>query len=187
MTDKEIITKLIERDNRVTQKFFFEYCKPIFNSIIHKIFNYEVDYNEFVNELYIYLMDKDAKRLKDLKLESEFSLKSWLIITTTRFFIKKRNRLIEDKSQEPLYEETYDNMVSEITIANSIDIERLLSAMPNERYAYVIRKLILEDIVPEELALEMGINTANLYNIKKRALLQLTQIVIKDIKNYKKQ
>ena len=187
MTDKEIIQKLIERDNRVTQKFFFEYCKPVFFRIIHKVFNYEVDYNEFVNELYIYLMDKDAKKLRDLKLESEFSLKSWLIVVTTRFFIKKRNRLIEDKSQEPLYDEAYDNMVSETTIDTSMDIERLLSAMPNERYANVLRKLILEDMEPEDLALEMGINTANLYNIKKRALLQLTRIVINDIKNYKKQ
>ena len=187
MNDQEIIQKLIERDNRVTQKFFFEYCKPIFNNIIYKVFNYEVDYNEFVNELYIYLMDKDAKRLRDLKLKFEFSLKSWLIIVTTRFFIKKRNRLIENKSQEPLYDEMQDNMVSETTVETSIDIESLLSAMPNERYAYVIRKLILEDMAPEDLASEMETTTANIYNIKKRAIAQLTLVLFQDIQNYKKQ
>lgn len=188
MTDHEIIQKLIARDNRITQKFFFEDYKPLFLSIIYKVFDYEVDYNEFVNEWYLYLMDKDAQRLRDLRLGTEYSLKSWLIVTATRFFIKKRNRLIENKSQEPLNTIiNIDNTISETTVEASIDIERVLSEMPNERYTYVIRKLVLEDMAPEDLASEMGINTSNLYNIKKRAMLQLTQVVIKDIKYYKKQ
>ena len=58
--------------------------------------------------------------------------------------------------------------------------------MPTKRYVQVIRRLILEDCDPEELALEMNITTANLYNIKRRAMAQLTRIALNDIKAYGK-
>ena len=52
MTDQEIIHGLIARDNRVTRDFFFVKYRPLFCSIIQKVFDYEVYYDEFVNELY---------------------------------------------------------------------------------------------------------------------------------------
>lgn len=64
MTDKEIIQKLIARDERVTQQFFFRDCRPLFLSIIRYVFSYEVDYDEFVSEFYLYLMDDDAYKLR---------------------------------------------------------------------------------------------------------------------------
>ena len=67
MTDQEIIQALILRDNRVTREFLFEQCRPLFLSIIHRVFDYEVDYDEFVNELYIYLMENDAVRLRQFE------------------------------------------------------------------------------------------------------------------------
>ena len=65
-------------------------------------------------------------------------------------------------------------------------MERLFEAMPTKRYVYVIRRLILEDCEPEGLAREMNITTANLYNIKRRAMAQLTRIALNDIKEYGK-
>lgn len=50
----------------------------------------------------------------------------------------------------------------------------------------VIRCLILEDWEPEQLAQEMNITTANLYNIKQRAMAQLTCVALNDIKEYGK-
>jgi len=58
--------------------------------------------------------------------------------------------------------------------------------MPTKRYVYVIRRLILEDCEPEELAREMNITTANLYNIKRRSMAQLTRIALNDIRKYGK-
>lgn len=185
MTDQEIIQKLIERDNRVTKEFFFTYCRPVFLSVIRKVFDYEVDYNEFVSELYAHLMENDARRLKTFQFTS--SLFQWIKVVAIYYFIKKRNRLIENQSKEPPYEERNDDMTFETTMESKIDAERILAEMTSERYAFVLRKLILEDMTPDELASIMDTNTANIYNIKKRAILQLTQIVIKDIKNYEKQ
>lgn len=70
MTDKEIIQGLIARDYRVTEDFFFVKCRPLFCSIIQKVFDYEVEYDEFVNELYVYLMANDASKLRNFEYRS---------------------------------------------------------------------------------------------------------------------
>ena len=182
MTDQQIIQGLIARDNAITQEFFFERCKPLFYAIIRKVFSYEVDYDEFVNELYVYLMENDAARLR--QFEGRSSLYQWVKVTATRFFIKKRDLLIEDLSKEtPLEEEA---IMEKPAIASLLDVQRLLDAMPNRRYAMVIRKLMIEEYSPEELATEMHITTDNLYNIKRRAMMQLMQVALNDIRYYGK-
>lgn len=81
--------------------------------------------------------------------------------------------------QEPTNdEENYETAKS--------DLERLFKKMPTPRYAYVIRKLLIEDWEPERLAMGMNITTANLYNIKLRAIAQLTRVALNDIKEYGK-
>lgn len=182
MPDQQIIQGLIERDNAITQEFFFERCKPLFYAIIRNVFSYEVDYDEFVNELYLYLMENDAARLK--QFEGRSSLYQWLKVTATRFFIKKRDLLIEDTSQEALIEET--EVVEQASGVSILDVQRLLMAMPNKRYAAVIQKLMIDEYTPEELAAEMHITTDNLYNIKRRAMIQLLQVALNDIRNYGK-
>jgi len=182
MTDQQIIKALIARDNAITQEFFFERCKPLFYAIIRNVFSYEVDYDEFVNELYVYLMENDAARLK--QFEGRSSLYQWIKVTATRFFIKKRDLLIEDTSKEtPIDEEI---MVERPATASLLDVQRLLDAMPNKRYVVVIRKLMIEEYSPEELAAEMHITTDNLYNIKRRAMMQLMQVALNDIRYYGK-
>lgn len=184
MTDQEIIQGLIARDNRVTEEFFFVKCHPLFCSIIQKVFDYEVDYDECVNELYVYLMEDDAIKLRNFQYRC--SVYQWMKVLAIRFFIKKRARMIDDTSQETPYDGRDKIATSESSTMATIDLERLFEAMPTQRYVYVIRRLILEDWEPEKLAAEMNITTANLYNIKRRAMAQLTQVALKDIKEYGK-
>lgn len=184
MTDQEIIRGLINRDNYVTEKFFFVKCRPLFISVMNQVFDYEVEYDEMVNELYVYLMEDDAVKLRNFEYRS--SVYQWLKILATRFFIKKRARMIDNNSSEPPYDKQDQIAASESGVAVEYDMERLFEAMPTKRYVYVIRRLILEDCDPEELAREMNITTANLYNIKRRSMAQLTRIAINDIKEYGK-
>lgn len=184
MTDQEIIQGLIARDNRVTEEFFFEKCRPLFCKIISLVFSYEVDYDEFVNELYVYLMEDDAQKLRNFEYRS--SVYMWLKVLAIRFFIKKRGRMIDvtpsatpSNGSELMTDEENDE-------AAKGDLERLFSKMPTPRYAYVIRMLLIKDQEPEHLAKEMDITTANLYNIKRRAMAQLTRVALKDIKEYGK-
>ena len=183
MTDQEIIKGLITRDNRVTKEFFFVKCQPLFISIMKKVFSYEVDYDEMVNELYVYLMENDAIKLRKFQYRS--SVYKWLKVLAIRFFIQKRDSMIDDKSHETPYD-CNAVVLSDDNKSAKMDIQKLLVLMSNQRYAYVIKRLILEDCPPEQLAEEMGITTANLYNIKRRAMAQLTQVAINDVKEYGK-
>ena len=184
MTDKEIIEGLIARDNRVTEEFFFDKCRPLFCSIMKKVFDYEVEYDEMVNELYVYLMENDAIKLRNFEYRS--SVYQWLKVLAIRFFIHKRGRMIEDTSQETPYDGRQQAADAERDMTAEGDMERLFDNMPSKRYVYVIRRLILEDWEYEDLAKDMNITTANLYNIRRRAMAQLTRIALNDIKNYGK-
>ena len=184
MTDKEIIEGLIARDNRVTKDFFFVKCRPLFCSIIQNVFDYEVNYDEFVNELYVYLMANDASKLRNFGYRS--TVYQWLKVLAIRFFINKRGRMIDDTTQENPYDGRNQTADTEKDMTAEGDLERLFLKMPNKRYVYVIRRLVLEDWEPEQLAQEMNVTTANLYNIKRRAMAQLTRAALKDIKEYGK-
>ena len=184
MTDQEIVKGLIEHDGCVTKDFFFVKCKPLFCSIMNIVFDYEVEYDELVNELYLYLMEDDAIKLRNFEYRS--SVYQWLKILATRFFIKKRATMIDNASGEPPYDKQEQVAAPASDPAVGYDMERLFEAMPTKRYVHVIRRLILEDFEPEELAREMNITTANLYNIKRRSMAQLTRIALNDIKEYGK-
>ena len=184
MTDQDIIQGLIMRDNRVTEEFFFKKCRPLFYSVISYVFDYKVDYDEFVNELYMYLMEDDAQKLRNFEYRSSVYL--WLKILAIRFFQKKRDIMIDDISHNPLYDEKKSVSENECNDTAGGDLERLFEKMSTVRYVYVIRKLMLEDWTPERLAKEMMITTDNLYNIKRRAIAQLTRIALNDIKEYGK-
>ena len=62
-----------------------------------------------------------------------------------------------------------------------MDVATLLNLMPNDRYRFVVRSLVLEDRERKEVALEMGITIENLDNIKSRALKQLAEIARKEM------
>ena len=183
MTEQEIIKGLIARDNHITEEFFFVKCRPLFYSVMRQVFDYEVKYDELVNELYVYLMKDDAAKLRNFQYRC--SLYQWLKILAVRFFVKKRDLMINDNSQETPYNKQEQPDIAESDAVN-YDLERLLQSMPTKRYAYVLRRLILEDCKPEDLAHELNITTANLYNIKRRSIAQLSRIVLNDISKYGK-
>ena len=82
------------------------------------------------------------------------------------------------------HSESVDN---ESSLTAKIDIEQLFALMPNKRYAYVIRRLVLEEAEPKTVAEELCTNVDNLYNIKKRAIAALTEIALKEIGKYEKE
>lgn len=187
MTDQEIIQGLIKRDRLVTDEFFHVQCRPLFYSIIKSVFDNKAEYDELVDELYLYLMEDDAAKLKSFQYRC--SVFQWLKVLSIRFFLRLRNqgRVIDDESHEPAYEENDTDMENDTYNTAKEDLKRLLSTMHNERYAFVLQRLIIDDVPPESLALEMSITTANLYNIKNCAIRRLTEVALKDIHYYGKQ
>lgn len=215
LTDQEIVQGLIDRDERITYEFFFKQCRPLFVSLIDYVFSYGVDYDEVISELY-YLLVKDGERkLRDFDYRSSLFtwLKvvalRFLIANKGKFIADESSEsYISDDggSRAEDYsgaEDSYatgdwgDGPSAEVDSGGSAedshaavvaahDVERLLEAMPNERYAEVIRRSMLDEIPDPDLAEEMNINVANLYNIKRRAMAQLIKIAQTDIFYYGK-
>lgn len=182
MTDNEIIRALINRDETVTRQFFFKDCRPLFLSIMRHVFSYAVDYNEFINEFYVYLMDDDARRLR--QFEGRSSLYQWIKVVAIRYFIAKRSRMIDMNRDNSLLRVKQARIDADEKSLYKLDMESLLARLSNKRYATIIRRLVIDDAEPEEVACEFGITTANLYNIKKRAIAALTAIALADVKIY---
>lgn len=184
MTDQQIKDALIAQNELVTRQFFFKNCRPLFVSIIRSVFSYEVDYDEFVNEFYMHLMENDAYRLR--QFEGRSSIYQWMKVVAIRYFIAKRDRMIENESEEPLIDKAAETTAVnyESQMVAKVDIERLLKMMQNRKYEYVIRRLILHEAEPKAVADELGTNVDNLYNIKKRALASLTKLALKEIEKY---
>lgn len=179
MTDNEIIQGLIKRDNSVTEQFFYVKCRPLLSAVMRYVFNYPVEYNEMVAELYDYLMADECAKLKEFKYRS--SLYQWLKVVATRFFIRHRDSMIENVSKDSDYEE-YDGDLTVDTaqdMVNRIDVTRMLALMENQRYADVLRHLIIRDESPDKYAESIGVTVDNLYNIKRRAIAAFTQIAQK--------
>ena len=171
MTDQEIVDGLINRDEKITDWFFNIKYRPLFINVIKLIFDYQVDYDECISELYYHLMKNDAAVLRNF--EGRSTIGTWIKIVAIRFFCsrKKREQMIEDESKEP-------------HAIGDTRVERLFDLMSNKRYVMVIRELVLKEVEPEFLALSMGITVANLYNIKKRALAALAHLALNDKKKY---
>ena len=186
MTDQQIIEALIARDAQVTKQFFFENCRPLFSSIMRYVFSYEVDYDEFVNEFYLHLMENDAYRLRQFQGRS--TIYQWMKVIAIRYFIAKRDSMIDNESKDALFDSVVQNdtVDGEKKMTAKMDIQHLFSLMPNRRYVYVIRRLVLQEAEPKVVAHELGTNVDNLYNIKKRAIAALTEIALKEVEKYEK-
>lgn len=179
MTDAEIINGLIGRDNDITEQFFYVKCRPLLTAVMRLVFKGKVDYNEMVSELYDYLMEDDCKKLRQFQHRS--SIYQWIKVVATRFFIHRRNAMIEDVSKEPRFGHGADDEAVDTAnvIGDKIDVANLLQLMDNQRYADAIRNLVLADMDPERYASQIGVTVDNLYNIKKRAMTALTRIALK--------
>ncbi len=175
--DKEIVEGILADNEQIVRYFFFEECTPIFRYIISKAFDYQAEENELINELYIYLQKNDWHKLRQFDYRSK--LTTWISVVAIRFFQKKRMVLIENKSSETLIIEKVEN--NENRIHQKLDVENLINRLSNERYRFVIQRCIIEDKDPQEIAYEMGITVANLYNIKTRAIKELTLIARKEV------
>ena len=188
MTEDQIIDGLLARDEKVTYDFFFTFkeksCKSLLINIINFVFSYSVEYDEAVSEFYSYIMENDGYRLR--QIQDRNTLFGWIKVSATRFFIKKRDNLIENRSDEALIEKQSKNLYEEENTKSSArtDMMRLLLRMENKRYVYVLHQLILNDMEPEKLAKKMQITTANLYNIKKRAIAEFTKVALQDVHYY---
>lgn len=177
MTDQEIMTGLIARDERITQDFFFRRCQPLIFALISKFYPQGADYDELVSELYLHLMENDARRLR--QWEGRSSIYQWLKMVARNFFLDiiNRERVIETDTDKRLLIKANDYATADNSANEAVmDVAAILDLIENDNYRLVLQKHVIEGMSFDDLEKVTGIKKANLYNIKKRALNAMEKI-----------
>lgn len=183
--DQMIIRGLKSSDpevhSRCVYRIFYEDAKPLLSSIQFALFKGTIEYDELVNELYLYLSRNGWRILDSFQGRNGARLSTWLSHVSWHFFMnyyRKGNRVdyLDDLG-------VFDRQVSTISIDEMrMDIERTLSKMSNERYVSVIRLLIIEGRETEAVAKMLDTSIQNVYNLKHRAIASFIELYQVDIR-----
>ena len=176
LTDKDLIRGLKQRDGEITHYFFYEICSYLLNDIRVSLMNRAMDYDDLVNELYIYLSANDWHKLDTFSGINGCTLRSWLVRISWRFFMKRKAELLglpsdDGKDVGFLQESVLDGLHVEMRM----DVEIVFAAMSNPKYVEILKLLLIEGYGADEVAEKMGIRIANVYNIKHRAIVQFVK------------
>lgn len=174
-TDRQLVNGILANNSQVIEYFFCKKCSKLFSYIVYSVYHGMATLNELVNEFYLYVAADNWKKVRQFDFRSK--LMTWIGVVAIRFFQKKREVLIENQSTEALIEQNRTSTKDTMALENRIDVKKAISLIPNSRYQMVIEKLDLEEVAPDKLADKMGVTVDNLYNIHRRALLQLKLIM----------
>lgn len=174
-TDRQLIDGLLNNDIKLIEYFFNKKCSGLFGYILVNVFDSNVDKQDLTQELFWYLAKNNWYKVRQFDFRSK--LVTWVTVVAVRFFQKKRKELIENSGSVPLNDKMWQEQSRAISIERRMDLYNALAKMPNARYRKVIEVLDLQEVRPEILAEEMKITVDNLYNIHRRALLQLRLVM----------
>lgn len=146
----------------------------------------KANYRKFMWFKYIDMLDDDI-------IANKLSIEKSQITSLSRMSIRQFKKVLEHNYPEYLDLLFYKDCNVEVGIDevpekeqglvqdtndNKIDVYKYLDYMPNLRYRKVLEFLFLDDMEPEELAVEMNTPISNIYNLKSRAIDQLRDIAI---------
>ncbi len=173
-SDLQLVNGLFAGDSLVIEYFMCRKCRSIFDYILFSVFNNHINPDELISELFLYLSSNDWAKLRLFDYRSK--LTTWVSIVAVRFFLKKRDELIETHQISPLITKE-QGFNPGAKIDRRMDLMAALNRMPNARYRKVLIDLNLKDRAPETVAREMKITIDNLYNIHRRAQAQLAIVM----------
>lgn len=174
-SDDQIVNGILSGDRPLIEYFFHRKCSRLLVYILYSVFDGQQDVRALESELFLHIANNDWYKLRQFEYRS--SLLAYISVIAVRFFQKKRASLIEFPLGDTLNGKHHQTMNTSFSVERRIDIEQALERMPNERYRKVIISLDLREMRPEQLADEMGVTVDNLYNIHRRARLQLKLIM----------
>lgn len=179
-SDNEYISGLKRGDADVIESFFYSLCSYTLNDIRWSLMQGCIDYDELVNELYIYMSVDNWHKLDTFKGKNNCTLKSWMVRLAWRFFMQQRSRLLFDGC--PLEaDKFYFNAVSMETLDHDIamDVESTFNRMPNKRYVQVLKWMLADGYDADEVAKFLDTTVPNIYNIKHRAIVQFVETYVR--------
>ncbi|MCM1521277.1 MAG: hypothetical protein NC039_01330 [Muribaculaceae bacterium] len=170
--DQKLIEALRNGLPEETREFFYEDLWAMIETIRLKLFQGKPDHNDLVSELYIHLSAGDWRKLDTFTGRGGCRLKSWVSIIAWRFFILRCAQAIPSEAIVDETEVSDEHSSDDSDMQTVMDVRNVLERMPNRRYARILSMLMLEGFSPKETADALGTNTANIYNMKRRAIDQ---------------
>lgn len=169
-TDAEYVLGLKQNDNRVTYQFFYAEIASVLKDIQFSLFAGRVEYDELVNELYLYLQRDNWRKLDTFMGLNDAHIRTWINTVSWRYFFNIREKIQEKSSQEAVIEASKNNESCDINMDISMDVAKILATMKNERYSEVLVLMLIEGYSAEELARKWNTSVDNVYNIKHRTI-----------------
>lgn len=200
--DLQIAKALIQRDNLVTRKYFYQQCYPLFKSIYDNYYTDCINCKEFIDEIYIVVLapSKITGKCQMENFRGESTLRTWLKTAClyycyNKYELQKRFPPYEPLPHNPEKKDEGDDLFGDrsnkeelsnlidFSDMNRADVEALLSMMPNTRYRNIIRLLYLEQKTHKEVAEALGMSMDNYYNKRILAERQYRQVCRKEEAN----
>lgn len=178
LDDRELVRLLLENDQDAIEYVFFMRCNGMFAHIVHSVFQSNSSKEELITDFYLFLRENNWDRLRQFEFKS--GLNTWLTVVAVRYFKKKRVSQTKLVAVDPLLiVETQKNEADDYDIIHEMSrlelykaIERL--SKPRERYALLAE---LTGKRADDIATEMGCTVAAVYNLTKKARLELKSIM----------
>jgi RNA polymerase sigma factor (sigma-70 family) len=186
LTDKQLIEIIVNNDSKAAAFLFHEKCHKLFTYIQYSLFqNKQVDVNELINELYVYLEMNNWEKLREFQYRSQ--LTTWMSTVAIRYFRRNfRNLVIDYTSKEPLIDDKFNIKDSSAeNFVTKIDVLDAIQKMKNPMHRLILFKLEIEGCQPEELAEKHATTVSNIYNIKSRAKKEL-QTLLSEVEDYER-
>jgi hypothetical protein len=178
LSDRELVDLLLANDQDAIEYLFFIRCNAMFAHIACSVFQLQSCKEELITDFYFFLSENDWSRLRQFEFKS--GLNTWLTVIAVRFFKKIRISQTKMVAIDPqLIVETRKNETDDYDIINEMSRLELYKAIdrlskPRERYA------LLADLTgkrAEDIAAEMGCTVAAVYNLTKKARLELKTLM----------
>lgn len=174
--DVIFIEALRDGNNTICRQFFYKEIGGILHKIRMEVFRGNVDLNEMVNELYLYLSRDNWEKLDGFDGKNGCRLRTWMIPVAWRYFMSIRERLLHTENIEDNPSAIMDYLNDDLRIQIAIDVNAVLSKMPNQRYAEIIRLLLIEGYAAQDVADMLDMRIENVYNLKHRAITQFIEL-----------
>lgn len=178
LSDRELVDLLLANDEEAIEYLFFMRCNGMFAHIACSVFQSQTCKEELITDFYFFLSENNWNRLR--KFEFKAGLNTWLTVIALRFFKKMRISQTKLVAIDPqLIAETQKEKTDDYDVIDEMSRLELYKAIdrlskPRERYA------LLADMTgkrAEDIAAEMGCTVAAVYNLTKKARLELKSIM----------
>lgn len=165
---------LLENHQEAIEYLLFHRCEGMFSHIVHSVFNNNEKKEELITEFYLHISENDWEKLR--KFEFRSGLNTYLTVLAVRFFKKIKISQTKIVPIDPqLIVETQKSNPDDFNIENEMSRMEMYKAIdnlskPRERYALLAE---LNGMSADEIALDMGCTVSAVYNLTKKARMEL--------------